>query len=260
MAEALRAGRTKAGRSFLSFFGAADKEMGAREGEVSADVCITGGSSGLGRSLARLFAAEGYTVLVVDRKEPSTKCKFVQHNFTNPSLPVRVRCNVLILNHATFDGMERFADVEAERVEEYLRINLLSNVVLLKECRYKKVVFISSVLSLVQLPYVSLYSATKAFHSAMLLALGREGAETLVVYSFKFSTPLFSEVRDYLTMDVEAVGRRVFRGILGNEAVIYIPWIFRLSYLVHLLPLCLQNMIISLIIKVFVRGKKGRKE
>lgn len=225
-------------------------------------VCITGGARGLGRSLAIRFIQMNYDVTLIDKEAPDPeikdKCRFVPHDFSFPEAGPEVRCDILILNHATFDGVASFKEQDADAVRRYININLLSHVLLLKRAEFKKVVFVNTVLSIAPFPCFSLYCSAKAFMRALIGALRREGVETLSVFPYKFNTPLFADVRDFMCMDVDYVADAIVDALERRCQTVYIPWIFRLSFIIELLPLCIQDLLVWSVFRLFV-GSRPKK-
>ncbi|KAI5192174.1 hypothetical protein NECID01_1829 [Nematocida sp. AWRm77] len=219
-------------------------------------ICITGGSFGLGEALAKTFSSNGHSVTVIDKEKNRTlKCTFIKHNFKH-AFRERIVCDVLIVNHATFGGFAPFHAHSAEYVNEYLKTNLSSYLDLILLSTYRRLVFINSVLSMAAFPNASLYCACKSFMKAFLESLQREGKNILIVYPFKINTSLFSEVKDTYTLDRYTVAREVYTASLAQSTSLYIPWIFRLSPLLSLLPSPLQNFLIRMTYACLVRKKE----
>jgi len=220
-------------------------------------ICITGGSYGLGEALARTGEALGHSVTVIDKKRnPGLKCAYIHHDFKN-KIEKAVACDLLIINHATFDGFSSFSSMSSSYVEEYLQINLFSHIEVLLKFRYAKAVFINSVLSITSFPNVSLYSASKSFMKRFLETIQREGAHVLIVYPFKINTSLFGSVKDFYTLDRYDVAKEVYRAVESGKKTLYLPRIFRLSYFFALFPEAVQDWIIALVYRLLVRKGKS---
>ncbi|KAI5171028.1 hypothetical protein NEFER03_0430 [Nematocida sp. LUAm3] len=206
-------------------------------------VCITGGSDGLGKELSKCFLSHQWRVTVIDRKPPKLFSTYIHHDFSSP-LPTRISCDILIVNHAYFHGFLPFSDIKYVEVERYLNTHITSVVHLVKTSNYSKLVYINSVLSITAFPNTSLYSSAKAFMHTFLHALRREGLPVLIVYPYKLNTSLFSSVRSPYTLSVKDTASAIYHASLSNRSTIYIPWIFRISYILSILPLFLQDLLI----------------
>lgn len=210
-------------------------------------VYITGGSFGLGEALTRTFARRGHQVTVIDKEENNQlSCVFIQHDFKR-RFRQRLSCDVLVVNHASFDGFAPFASHSPEYLSEYLAINLRSYLELILRARYRRLVFINSVLSMAAFPNTALYCACKSFMRSLLESLQREGQSVLVVYPFKINTPLFRGVRDVYTLDRHAVAERVYAATLSRASSLYLPYLFRFACLFSLLPGSVQCWLVRLV-------------
>ncbi|KAH9387027.1 uncharacterized protein NEMAJ01_1923 [Nematocida major] len=214
--------------------------------------CITGGSRGLGEALAAHILLNNHAVTVVDKVKPSMHCAFIQHDFKE-RFKRRIYCDVLILNHATFHGFKSFQSISPLQAQEYMQINVHSHLDLLKTCTYKKVVYINSVLSIAAFPNTSMYCACKSFMHALLESFRREGCSVLAVYPYKIDTPLFQRVRSPYTLKRGYVAKRVYEAVLRGDTHLYLPWVFRYSYVYALLPTFLQDWVARILYYWMVR-------
>ncbi|OAG32880.1 hypothetical protein NEIG_01759 [Nematocida sp. ERTm5] len=208
--------------------------------------CITGGSHGLGKSLSIHLLLNNHKVTIIDKDTPSVKCTYIHHDFTE-YLTIPVHCDVLVINHATFNGFIPFSNNTQEYVDDYLMINLLSHIHLIKHCKYSKLVHINSVLSIVSFPNVSLYSASKGFMHSFIESIRREGVPVLSVYPYKINTSLFKDVHSPYVLDKDKISKSIYTSIIHNHTHLYLPRIFKYSYIYTVLPFFIQNWIISLL-------------
>ncbi|KAI5187236.1 hypothetical protein NEHOM01_2032 [Nematocida homosporus] len=218
-------------------------------------VCITGGASGLGESLAILFKNKDWQVTIIDRNKPKhpklSACTYINHDFSSVK-PLKITCDILILNHATFDGFTPFTSLTTNYVNQYIQINLSAHLQMIQNSQFNRLVYINSVLSIASFPNVALYSATKAFMHTFLNSLRREGLNILTVYPYKIDTPLFATVRTPFVLSTHQTATAIYQAIINKQATLYLPSIFRLSYLLALLPHRLQNWLHSLIYRLVI--------
>lgn len=164
---------------------------------------ITGGSSGIGRATARLFAALGHNVAVTARhldhlQDLKRECE--EADFNGVIFPLQAdvtdrdamrravaltlaefnRLDVLVVN-AGVGHRGALLDATPEDIDTVLRTNIdgtihtiRAAVPALRASGGGHIVLISSVLGAVPAPYVSLYSATKAATDALARSLRGE--------------------------------------------------------------------------------------
>lgn len=208
--------------------------------------CITGGSKGLGRALSLCVLLNNHKLTIIDKADTDLKCSFIKHDFSE-YLPSPVSCDVLIICHATFDGFAPFSAHPREYFKKYLQINLLSQIDLIKRSRYKKLVYINSVLSIAPVPNASLYTASKSFMHSFLESLRREGVPLLLVYPYKIDTDLFKSVRSPYVLKKKQISAQIFDAIVRGHTHLYLPSIFRYAYIFSLFPTFLQDILMRLI-------------
>lgn len=164
----------------------------SKAGEHSV-VIITGGSSGIGKATAELFATEGYTVYELSRTMRQT-VSGVQHIGCDITDEEQVRAAVatvlqesgkvdILVSNAGFgiSGAVEFTDTaDAKRqfdVNFFGSLNIVKAV--LPQMRLQqsgKIIFMSSVAAVLTIPYQSFYSASKSALNALALALRNEVA------------------------------------------------------------------------------------
>lgn len=157
---------------------------------------VTGASSGIGESLAKMLAARGHPILLVARRrERLEKLAAALPTETaivcaDLSLPEGVRAVVeavqgrdleILINNAGFGGFCAFPVQKSERVSEMVRLNVLAVVELthallpmLLARGDGRIVNIASVAAFFRVPGMSLYGATKEFVVSFSLALDAE--------------------------------------------------------------------------------------
>ena len=191
---------------------------------------ISGGSSGIGKATASLFAERGWRVFELSRhgkdlkdNTQNTKGEII-HIFCDVcdnESPRKAIAEVLtmtdhidvVISNAGYgiSGSVEFTDIEA--VEHQMNVNFLGAVrftqaVLpqLRQQRSGRIIYTSSVAAILAVPYQSFYSASKAAINAMALALANEvkefGISVSVMMPGDVSTG-FTDARDKSTAGEE---------------------------------------------------------
>lgn len=169
---------------------------------------ITGASSGIGYELAKLFAKDGYNLIITARSQDDldkTASELKQHNIEvvtiSKDLFEREGANELyqevkakgididvLVNDAGQGVYGEFADTEIDRELDIIQLNISSLVVLtkhfLKDMISKgkgKILNVSSVASKIPGPYQSVYHGTKAFVQSFTEAIRSENKDKGIV-------------------------------------------------------------------------------
>lgn len=164
---------------------------------------ITGATSGIGLELAKLFAKDGYNLVIVSRDQ--TNLEQTAYNLKNSNSNIDVvtiskdlfkpessfelyqevkekgiQINVLV-NNAGQGVYGEFADTEIEREVDIIQLNITSLVVLTKNFLQDmlsrgsgKILNLSSIASKTPGPYQSVYHGTKAFVQSFTEAIRSE--------------------------------------------------------------------------------------
>ncbi|MBQ8100003.1 MAG: SDR family oxidoreductase [Paludibacteraceae bacterium] len=156
-------------------------------------VVLTGGSSGIGKAAATLFAAKGWAVYELSRSGQSAAG--VTHIACDVTDEMQVRQAVaevlakesrvdVLLSNAGFgiSGAVEFTDTaDAKRqfdVNFFGSLNVVKAVLPAMRSRHSgRIVFTSSVAAVLSIPYQAFYSASKSAINALALALRNEVAE-----------------------------------------------------------------------------------
>jgi short-subunit dehydrogenase len=170
---------------------------------------ITGATSGIGYELAKLFAKEGYNLVLVARNEENLKQAAKEMEELNGAIHTHIIpvdlfeqdaaqkvydkttelgiiINVLV-NDAGQGEWGRFIKTELKREIDIVQLNIISLMSLTKfylkemvERNEGKVLQLASSVSKAPSPYLSVYAATKAFVLSFTEALSEELKETEV--------------------------------------------------------------------------------
>jgi short-subunit dehydrogenase len=151
---------------------------------------VTGASTGIGKAFAERLAAEAYDLLLVarstDRLEAlarqlgdsrQVQADVLRADLTNPgdlhSVEERIakdRPLDLLVNNAGFGTVGRFAELDPEREEEEIRLNVIALMRLTRAALPRMVergrgaiINVSSMAGLAPTPYYATYGGTKAF-------------------------------------------------------------------------------------------------
>ena len=161
---------------------------------------ITGSSSGIGIELARVFAEEGFDLVLVARRQPELEelaqqlrdahgvnCTVLPCDLTAPgaiselleALPKRP-LDVLV-NNAGVMQMGGFASDKLDRQLQQIHLNVLALTELTHRCLAPmlkrgegRIVNLASVAAFQPVPYLSVYAATKAFVLSFTEGLSEE--------------------------------------------------------------------------------------
>jgi uncharacterized protein len=163
---------------------------------------ITGASAGLGRELARLFAADGHDVILVARRreqlealatelaaEKGVAARVIAEDLGEPSAPERIlyelqRANIeveFLVNSAGFGTNGPFADSDFIRELAMVQVNVTSVVHMTRlflpdmiARRSGRILNLGSTAGFQPGPYMAVYYASKAFVNSFTEALAYE--------------------------------------------------------------------------------------
>ena len=225
---------------------------------------ITGASQGIGRELAKLFAADGWNVVLVARDE--TTLQAVARELQKDGISVRILPKDLsvpgaageifntvqtegifieaLVNNAGFGVQGAFTETPLARHQALAACNMASLVELTHLFAREMVVQgrgrilnVASVVAFMPGPYLAMYYASKAFVYSFTCALGRELAHTGVTVTVLCPGLTKSEFharagikRDggvlmrLMTMSAESVAKKGFNGMQRGRAVVIAGW------------------------------------
>ena len=159
---------------------------------------ITGGTSGIGKELAKLFAQDGYNLILVARSEQeleNTAAELMQHNIEVSTIAkdlskmdeAKALCSEIttpvhvLVNDAGQGVYGLFTDNELERELDIVHLNICATVILtkhfLKEMVARsdgRILNLGSVAGKLPGPWQAVYHATKAFVLSFTTAIREE--------------------------------------------------------------------------------------
>lgn len=148
-------------------------------------VFITGGSSGIGKELGKLFAEKGYDLILLSRtfeklkkvkmeieKEYSVECTIIEYNLNdteNIQKTVQIYDPDIVVNCAGIGTISKEESISVEKELEILNVNLIAPIIIskifLRKFSGKKkgaIINICSMASLLPHPYMAGYSSSKS--------------------------------------------------------------------------------------------------
>lgn len=161
---------------------------------------VTGASSGFGLWFARLFAADGFDVVLVARTEAPMQALATEvrerHGVNATVIPADLAADGAavslmhelgdthvdaLVNNAGFSTYGPFVDEERDVLDTMLHVNMLALTELTRGClppmierRWGRVLMLGSIGSFTAAPMTAAYAATKAYVLSLSLALGQE--------------------------------------------------------------------------------------
>lgn len=225
----------------------------------SETVLITGASSGIGRELARLFAADGSELILVARREEKLRelaaelktrhgaeCLIIPSDLTRPGAALQLIAAIqaagksvdVLVNNAGFGQFGKFAEISLERQLNMIQLNVASLVELTHLClpemlRRKRgsVLNLGSTASFQPGPNCAIYYATKAFVLSFSEAIWKELRGSGVCVTCLCPGPTRTGFGDdsgmhdtpvfkYNSMRVEAVARAGHRAVRRRRRLV----------------------------------------
>ena len=218
---------------------------------------ITGGSSGIGYELAKLFAKDGYELILVSRTESELQRVASELSSTNNiqvttiakdlfdiDAPQEIYDEVkakglhvdVLVNDAGQGEYGFFTEIDMKRDLDVINLNIVAPVLLTKlflkdmtSRRQGKILNLASIVSKNPSPLLSIYSATKAFIYSWSMTLRNELKDTGVTVTALLpgstDTDFFNkagmlntkEVNDYTLGDPAEVAKAGYDALMDND-------------------------------------------
>jgi len=172
------------------------------------NVLVTGATSGIGHELSKIFAQEGFNLVLVARnteqleilaKELSTtysiQADFVAKDLSQPAAPTEIMAELqrkainidILVNNAGFIEYGAFTETNLEKELQMIQVNLVSLTHLTKlllpsmvKRRNGKILNVASIGAYVPGPFNAVYCATKAYVLSFSEAIAEELKNTKV--------------------------------------------------------------------------------
>ena len=229
---------------------------------------ITGASSGIGLELARLFAGDGYRLVLVARNRGVLRAlgdelqakhgidvRISPKDLAHPASPAELYQELqeagfvldVLVNNAGFGGSGPFLTTDWNNEAEMMQVNMVALTHLTKlflpqvRAREGKVMNVASVAGFLPGPYMAIYYATKAYVISFSEALAEElrGAGTTVTclcpgpvetgFQKRAHMGESGMSRSSLLVDVETVARAGYEGMKQGKRLVIPGWKNRMA-------------------------------
>lgn len=225
---------------------------------------ITGASSGIGKSLAHVFAQKGYALTLVARRldlleslkqELSTPIECIQADLSDLSSGLKwmdqLQSLDVFINNAGMQYVEPLENIEPERIEKLITLNLTMPLALMHKAlkimlprNSGSIVNVASVAGLTGAKGMCHYNATKAglasASESARVELKKKGVHVLTVYPGPVSTPMEQASRQQLkdtlalrsapTGTPDKLAQLIFDGVQKKKVRIIYPATYKTSY------------------------------
>lgn len=233
----------------------------------NAKCLITGGSKGIGRATVELLLEQGAIVYSISRTSSGVKHKNYHEKLLDLSLLTKnpemleewrtIDYDVLINNIGYNPGMEKFIDLTKDTLDISFELNINVHVFLTRFLKYRKVVFVDSVLGLVTVPKAAIYCASKHFLKSFSDGLRREGIDSASVFPGSVDTDMFPEYKNVMSVKKESVAKCIVNVIKCDKRASYIPFLNRFVPLVDaILPIPIMDWMIRTLLKIVAKHYK----
>lgn len=221
---------------------------------------VTGASSGIGLELARLFAADGYDVVLVARRQEQldtlandltarhgVRCEAIAADLGAPDaatnlvrlLEQRSLAIDILVNNAGSGALGPFARMDVDRARSMIQLNvtalteltrlLVPGMVTLGRGR---ILNVASTAAFAPGPFMAVYYATKAYVVSFSEALGEELRGSGVTVTVLCPGPTRTEFQEmagmdnarlfksFVVMDAAPVARAGYRGMMAGKRMV----------------------------------------
>ncbi len=224
---------------------------------------ITGASSGIGLELTRLFAADGYRLVLVARNRAALQqigeqlqsqngiaVRISPKDLAHPASPAELYQELqeagiavdVLVNNAGFGGSGPFVETDWHHEAEMIQVNIVALTQLTKLFlpqiveRKGKVMNVGSVAAFLPGPYTAIYYASKAYvlHFSEAIAEELSGAGVTVTclspgpvetgFQKRAHTGGSSRGNAPLYMDVQEVARAGYDGMKAGKRIVIPGW------------------------------------
>jgi short-subunit dehydrogenase len=228
---------------------------------------ITGASSGIGLELTRLFAADGYRLVLVARNRAALQqigeqlqsqhgieVRISPKDLSHPASPAELYQELqeagiavdVLVNNAGFGGSGPFLETDWQHEAEMIQVNIAALTHLTKlflpqiVVRRGKVMNVGSVAAFLPGPFTAIYYASKAFVLHFSEALAEELSDSGVSVTCLSPGPVetgfqkrahaggSSRANAPLYMDVQEVARAGYEGMKAGKRIVIPGWKNRL--------------------------------
>ena len=214
---------------------------------------ITGASSGIGLELARVFAREGYRLVLVARNQKRleeivqelrpTEAQVIAVDLSLPDAPAAILGKVpkvdVLVNNAAFGAFGKFAEKTLAEELNMMQLNMTALVILTRlylpnmiSAGNGKIMNVASTAAFQPGPLMAIYFATKAFVLSFSEAIANELEGTGVTITALCPGPTASDfqerakmqnsglVKGRNMMDARTVAEIGYRGMLAGKTIV----------------------------------------
>jgi len=253
---------------------------------------ITGASSGIGLELARLFAHDGYRLVLVARNRGALRAlgdelqarhgievRVSPKDLAHPASPVELYQELqeagfvtdVLVNNAGFGGSGPFLKTDWNNEAEMMQVNMVALTHLTKlflpqiRAREGKIMNVASVAAFLPGPYMNVYYATKAYvlHFSEALAEELSGTGTTVTclcpgpvetnFQKRANIGDTNLLRGPLLVDGREVARAGYEGLKQGKRLVIPGW--KNQIMVEGLRLSPRNMVTKIVSRMHEKKK-----
>jgi short-subunit dehydrogenase len=228
-------------------------------------VLITGASQGIGYEFTKLFASDGYPLVLVARDElrltqisaelsarHGVKIKVLAKDLSVPSAPAEIFTELrreqihvgILVNNAGFGFRGSFVDLDWQKQADLVQVNITALAQLthlfvkpMLARREGRVLNVASTAAFMPGPFMSMYYASKAFVHSFSEALAEELAGSGVTVTAVCPGLTRSQFQSraglkrpagFLMMEADTVAKIGYRGLMRGKRLVVTGWLNRL--------------------------------